>query len=94
MFILLLSQGLLLEGEDTDTLVKFQNSNLHWVFLVWQEIAFGKHTSKPTHTQFEIKIFTYGKGAAKGVVDGLVSSDAACQAGGLGSIPGHGQTYV
>jgi hypothetical protein len=30
----------------------------------------------------------------KGVVDGWASSDAACQAGGLGSIPGPGQTYV
>jgi hypothetical protein len=31
--------------------VFFQNSSLHWVFLVRQEIAFGKHTTKPTHTQ-------------------------------------------
>jgi hypothetical protein len=30
----------------------------------------------------------------KGVVDGWASSDAACQAGGLGLIPGPGQTYV
>jgi hypothetical protein len=28
------------------------------------------------------------------VVDGWASSDAACQAGGLGSIPGPGQSYV
>jgi hypothetical protein len=57
-------QGLLLEGEDTDT-VKVQNSNLHCFFKVWQVIAFGKHTTKQTHTKFEIKIFTYGNGAAK-----------------------------
>jgi hypothetical protein len=44
--------------------VKFQNSNLHWLFLVCQVIAFGKHTTKSTHTKFEIKIFTYGKAAA------------------------------
>jgi hypothetical protein len=29
-----------------------------------------------------------------GVVDGGASSDSACQAGGLGSIPGPRQTYV
>jgi hypothetical protein len=28
------------------------------------------------------------------VVDGRASSDAACHAGGPGSIPGRGQTYV
>ena len=58
-----IAQGLLFEGEDTDT-VKFQNSNLNWLLLVLQVIAFGKHTTKPAHTQFEIKIFAYGKGAA------------------------------
>jgi hypothetical protein len=42
---------------------KFQNSNLHWFCLVCQVIAFGKHTTKPKHTKFEIKIFTYGKAA-------------------------------
>jgi hypothetical protein len=31
---------------------------------------------------------------AQGVVIGWASSDAACQAGGLGSIPGPGQTYI
>jgi hypothetical protein len=30
----------------------------------------------------------------RGVVDSWASSDAACHAGGLGSIPGPGQTYV
>jgi hypothetical protein len=29
-----------------------------------------------------------------GVVDGWASSDAACQAGGLASIPDPGQTYI
>jgi hypothetical protein len=43
--------------------VKFQNSNLHCFFQPWKVIAFGKHATKPTHTQFEINIFTYGKAA-------------------------------
>jgi hypothetical protein len=44
-------QGLLLEGEDTDTLYSFRIPACTGFFLVRQEIAFGKHTTKPTHTQ-------------------------------------------
>jgi hypothetical protein len=32
--------------------------------------------------------------SCKGELDGCASRDAACPAGGLGSIPGPGQTYV
>jgi hypothetical protein len=48
----------------TRTLSKISEFQLALGFLVWQVISFGKHTTKPTHTTFEIKIFTYGKAAA------------------------------
>jgi hypothetical protein len=48
----------------TRTLSKIAEFQLALVFLVWEVIAFGKHTTKPTHTKFEIKIFTYGKAVA------------------------------
>jgi hypothetical protein len=58
------SHGLLLEGEeDTDTLKKFRILTCTGSFKFGMH-AFGKYTTKATHTIFEINIFTYGKAAA------------------------------
>jgi hypothetical protein len=66
-------------------------NNLHLQFPLEYQIGYSYLFFFPFCSN---KCYNYNLACRQGVVDGRSSSDAACHAGGPGSIPGPVQTYV